>query len=80
MILINCLRKEIDILPLEFERGGRQQNSGKYYYFSEVEENINQDSDYIIKNIDFSISMDDMSLTAENKEEMQQYLWKENSI
>ncbi len=33
---------------------------------------MNQDSDYIINNIDFSMSMEDMPLTAENKEEIQQ--------
>jgi hypothetical protein len=32
---------------------------------------MNQDSDYIIRNIDFSMSMEDMPLTAENKKEMQ---------
>lgn len=28
------------------------------------------DSDYIIENIDFSLSMEDMPLTAQNKKEM----------
>lgn len=32
---------------------------------------MSQDSDYIINNIDFSMSMEDMPLTAENREEMQ---------
>jgi hypothetical protein len=32
---------------------------------------MNNDSEYIIGNIDFSMSMEDMPLTAENKEEMQ---------
>jgi hypothetical protein len=32
---------------------------------------VSQDSDYIINNIDFSMSMEDMPLTAENREEMQ---------
>lgn len=32
---------------------------------------MSKDSDYIIKNIDFSMSMEDMPLTTENKEEMQ---------
>ena len=31
---------------------------------------MNNDSKYIIGNIDFSMSMEDMPLTAENKEEM----------
>jgi len=31
---------------------------------------MNNDSEYIIGNIDFSMSMEDMPLTAENKEEM----------
>jgi hypothetical protein len=35
-----------------------------------MEENMEKDSDYIIGNIDFSMSMEDMPLTAENKEEM----------
>jgi len=33
---------------------------------------MNKDTDYIIRNIDFSMSMEDMPLTEENKEEMRQ--------
>ena len=33
---------------------------------------MNKDADYIIRNIDFSMSMEDMPLTEENKEEMRQ--------
>jgi len=32
---------------------------------------MDNNSDYIIGNIDFSMSMEDMPLTTENKEEMQ---------
>jgi hypothetical protein len=32
---------------------------------------MNNDSKYIIGNIDFTMSMEDMPLTEENKEEMQ---------
>ncbi|MCL2192207.1 MAG: hypothetical protein FWB78_02285 [Treponema sp.] len=35
---------------------------------------MNHEPTYIIENIDFSMSMEDMPLTAENKEEMQQCL------
>ena len=35
---------------------------------------MNNDSEYIIGNIDFTMSMEDMPLTAENKEEMQKCL------
>jgi hypothetical protein len=31
---------------------------------------MNSDSEYIIGNIDFSLSMEDIPLTTENKEEM----------
>jgi hypothetical protein len=31
---------------------------------------MNNDSEYIIRNIDFTMSMEDMPLTEENKEEM----------
>ena len=31
---------------------------------------MNKDANYIIENIDFSMSMEDMPLTEENKEEM----------
>jgi hypothetical protein len=31
---------------------------------------MNNDSEYIIDNIDFSLAMEDMPLTNENKEEM----------
>jgi hypothetical protein len=32
---------------------------------------VSKDSDYIIRNIDFSMAMEDLPLTMENKEEMQ---------
>ena len=35
---------------------------------------MKNDSEYIIGNIDFTMSMEDMPLTAENKEEMQKCL------
>jgi hypothetical protein len=35
---------------------------------------MNNDSEYIIGNIDFSMSMEDMPLTSENKEEMRECL------
>ena len=35
---------------------------------------MNNDPEYIIGNIDFSMSMEDMPLTAENKEEMRKCL------
>jgi hypothetical protein len=34
------------------------------------EHNMNNDSEYIIGNIDFTMSMEDLPLTEENKEEM----------
>jgi 2C-methyl-D-erythritol 2,4-cyclodiphosphate synthase len=36
----------------------------------EKEHNMNNDSEYIIGNIDFTMTMEDMPLTEENKEEM----------
>jgi hypothetical protein len=35
---------------------------------------MNNDSEYIIGNIDFSMSMEDLPLTSENKEEMRECL------
>jgi hypothetical protein len=35
---------------------------------------MNNESEYIIGNIDFSMAMEDMPLTAENKEEMRKCL------
>jgi hypothetical protein len=35
---------------------------------------MNNDSEYIIGNIDFSMSMEDMPLTSKNKEEMRECL------
>jgi 2C-methyl-D-erythritol 2,4-cyclodiphosphate synthase len=36
----------------------------------EKEHSMNNDSEYIIGNIDFTLSMEDLPLTEENKEEM----------